>query len=84
MAPTCWPQWSTSPIRSRSRPLTSRSTRWSGRTAEYHCKWIREAFKFRPSMVADEKALAEWLAAEVCPVELVEDRQRGAEEPGRW
>ncbi|MEU6404988.1 DUF4158 domain-containing protein [Streptomyces sp. NPDC046985] len=47
-----------------------------GRTAEYHRKQIREALGFRPSTVADEKALAEWLAVEVCPVELVEDRQR--------
>ncbi|MGW5927026.1 carboxylesterase family protein [Streptomyces anulatus] len=50
----------------------------SGRTAEYHRKQIREALGFRPSTVADEKALAEWLAVEVCPVELVEDRQREA------
>ncbi|NVK79391.1 Tn3 family transposase [Streptomyces morookaense] len=49
-----------------------------GRTAEYHRKQIREALGFRPSTVADEKALAEWLAAEVCPVELVENRQREA------
>ncbi|MEU7135298.1 hypothetical protein [Streptomyces sp. NPDC046261] len=39
---------------------------------------MREALGFRPSTVADEKALAEWLAVEVCPVELVEDRQREA------
>jgi hypothetical protein len=50
----------------------------AGRTAEYHRKQIREALGFRPSTVADEKALAEWLAVEVCPVELVEDRQREA------
>jgi hypothetical protein len=49
-----------------------------GRTAEYDRKQIREALKFRPSTVAYEKAPAEWLAAEVCPVELVEDRQREA------
>jgi hypothetical protein len=49
-----------------------------GRTAEYHRKQIREALGFRRSTVADEKALAEWLAVEVCPVELVEDRQREA------
>ncbi|MFE6160590.1 Tn3 family transposase [Streptomyces sp. NPDC056486] len=49
-----------------------------GRTAEYHRKQIREALGFRPSTVADEKALAEWLAVEACPVELVEDRQREA------
>ncbi|MEV6227525.1 hypothetical protein AB0L88_06510 [Saccharopolyspora shandongensis] len=46
-----------------------------GRTAEYHRKQIREALGFRPSTVTDEKAPAEWLAAEVCPVELVEDRR---------
>ncbi|MFD6274698.1 hypothetical protein ACFWFI_03820 [Streptomyces sp. NPDC060209] len=45
-----------------------------GRTAEYHRKQIREALGFRPSTVASERALAEWLAVEVCPVELVEDR----------
>ncbi|KOV38377.1 hypothetical protein ADK60_02360 [Streptomyces sp. XY431] len=49
-----------------------------GRTAEYHRKQIREALGFRPSTVADEKALAEWLTVEVCPVELAEDRQREA------
>ncbi|GAA2332765.1 DUF4158 domain-containing protein [Streptomyces violaceusniger] len=49
-----------------------------GRTAEYHRKQIREALGFRPLRVADEKALAEWLAVEVCPVEPVEDRQREA------
>ncbi|MFI8186509.1 DUF4158 domain-containing protein [Actinacidiphila glaucinigra] len=49
-----------------------------GRNAEYHRKQIREALGFRPSTVADEKTLAEWLAVEVCPVELVEDRQREA------
>lgn len=37
-----------------------------GRTAEYHRKQIREAPGFRPSTVPDGKALAEWLAVEVC------------------
>ncbi|MFE6159277.1 DUF4158 domain-containing protein [Streptomyces sp. NPDC056486] len=49
-----------------------------GRTSEYHRKQIREALRFRPSTVADEKALTEWLAAEVCPVELAEYWQREA------
>ncbi|MFJ4777941.1 DUF4158 domain-containing protein [Streptomyces sp. NPDC088762] len=49
-----------------------------GQTSEYHRKQICEALGFRPSTVADEKALAEWLAVDVCPVELVEDRQREA------
>ncbi|MCM2416572.1 DUF4158 domain-containing protein [Streptomyces sp. RKAG293] len=48
------------------------------RTAEYHHRQIREALGFRPSTVAEEKALADWLAVGVCPVELVEDRQREA------
>ena len=49
-----------------------------GRTAEYHRKQIREALGFRPATLADEEALTGWLAAEVCPVELVEARQRDA------
>jgi hypothetical protein len=49
-----------------------------GRTAEYHRKQIREALGFRPATLADEETLTAWLAAEVCPVELVEDRQREA------
>jgi hypothetical protein len=47
---------------------------FTGRTAEYHRKQIREALGFRPSTRADEERLISWLAAEVCPVELVEDR----------
>ncbi|MFJ7416941.1 DUF4158 domain-containing protein [Streptomyces sp. NPDC098077] len=42
-----------------------------GRTAEYHRKQIREALGLRPATLADEEALTGWLAAEVCPVELV-------------
>ncbi|MGW9212363.1 Tn3 family transposase [Embleya sp. NPDC055664] len=49
-----------------------------GRTAEYHRKQIREALGFRPATLADEEALTGWLAVEVCPVELVEARQRDA------
>ncbi|WP_242613926.1 DUF4158 domain-containing protein [Actinomadura roseirufa] len=49
-----------------------------GRTAEYHRKQIREALKFRPATLEDEEQLTAWLAAEVCPVELVEGRQREA------
>ncbi|MBT2391928.1 hypothetical protein J7E87_21465 [Streptomyces sp. ISL-1] len=48
------------------------------RAAEYHRKQIREALKFRPSTLGGEESLVKWLAAEVCPVELVEDRQREA------
>ncbi|MGW7824432.1 DUF4158 domain-containing protein [Streptomyces puniciscabiei] len=48
----------------------------TGRTAEYHRAQIREALGFRPSTRADEERLIEWLAQEVCPVELVEERLR--------
>lgn len=50
----------------------------TGRTAEYHRAQIREALGFRPATLKDEEQLTAWLGAEVCPVELVEDRQREA------
>jgi hypothetical protein len=50
----------------------------SGRTAEYHRAQVREALGFRPATLEDEGELMAWLAVEVCPVELVEDRQREA------
>ncbi|MGW5126953.1 DUF4158 domain-containing protein [Streptomyces sp. NPDC004069] len=56
----------------------SELTKYDLAGAKRHRKQIREALGFRPSTVADEKALAEWLATEVCPVELVEDRQNEA------
>lgn len=46
--------------------------------AKRHRKQIREVLGFWPSTLADEERLTAWLAAEVCPVELVEDRQREA------
>jgi hypothetical protein len=46
--------------------------------AKRHRKQIREALGFRPSPVADEDRLTAWLSTEVCPVELVENRQREA------
>ncbi|MGW1758352.1 Tn3 family transposase [Streptomyces mirabilis] len=46
--------------------------------AKRHRKQIREALKFRPATLDDEERLTAWLAVEVCPVELVEDRQREA------
>ncbi|MFD0574591.1 DUF4158 domain-containing protein [Kitasatospora gansuensis] len=49
-----------------------------GRTAEYHRKQIREALGVPVATLADEEALTGWLAAEVCPVELVEAWQRDA------
>ncbi|MFB0621178.1 DUF4158 domain-containing protein [Streptomyces sp. AGS-58] len=50
----------------------------TSRSAKNHRKQIREALKFRPATRADEEKLIEWLADEVCPVELVEDRLREA------
>jgi len=46
--------------------------------AKRHRKQIREALGFRSSTAADEERLTEWMATEVCPVELVEDRLREA------
>ncbi|WP_209441543.1 DUF4158 domain-containing protein [Streptomyces erythrochromogenes] len=46
--------------------------------AKRHRKQIREALQFRPATLDDEEWLTAWLAVEVCPVELVEDRQREA------
>jgi len=51
---------------------------WSGRTIEYHRAQIREALGFREPTREDEDRLAAWLADEVCPVELSEERLREA------
>jgi hypothetical protein len=51
---------------------------WSGRTIEYHRAQIRKALGFREVTVGDEDQLAGWLAEEVCPVEVGEDRLREA------
>ncbi|MFI0220752.1 DUF4158 domain-containing protein [Streptomyces lydicus] len=50
----------------------------SSRSAKGHRTQIREALGFRPATHADEERLTGWLASEVCPVELVEDRLREA------
>ncbi|MGX1025332.1 DUF4158 domain-containing protein [Streptomyces sp. SAI-097] len=50
----------------------------SSRSAKGHRTQIREALGFRPATRADEERLTDWLADEVCPVELVEDRLREA------
>lgn len=52
--------------------------RWSGRTIEYHRAQIRDAFGFREFTRADENRLADWLASEVCPVELRDEQLREA------
>jgi hypothetical protein len=51
---------------------------WSGRTIKYHRAQIRRAFGFREPTRADELRLTEWLAGEVCSVEVREERQRDA------
>jgi TnpA family transposase/DNA-binding cell septation regulator SpoVG len=51
---------------------------WTGRTIEYHRSQIRAALGFREATRNDEEALAIWLAQEVCPVELREERLRSA------
>jgi len=43
---------------------------WSGRAIERHRMQIRGAFEFRMFTRADQDKLADWLANEVCPVEL--------------
>ncbi|MEU0820214.1 DUF4158 domain-containing protein [Streptomyces mirabilis] len=50
----------------------------SSRSAKGHRTQIRAALGFRPATRADEERLTAWLADEVCPVELVEDRLREA------
>jgi hypothetical protein len=52
--------------------------RFSCRTFEYHRAQVRGAFGFRETTVADEEALSAWMAEEVCPVELREERLREA------
>ncbi|MET7281140.1 DUF4158 domain-containing protein [Kribbella sp. NPDC005582] len=52
--------------------------RWQGRTIEYHRAQIRDAFGFREFTRADEDKFADWLAAEVCPVELRDEQLREA------
>jgi hypothetical protein len=49
-----------------------------GRSAERHRMQIREAFGFRVFSRGDEDNMVAWLAEQVCPSELNEDRQREA------
>lgn len=51
---------------------------WDGRAIERHRMQIRRAFGFRRFTRADEDTLAEWLASEVCPVELRDEQLREA------
>ncbi|WP_338145719.1 Tn3 family transposase [Streptomyces scabichelini] len=47
---------------------------WQGDRIKRHRKEIRTAFGFRAGTEEDQERLAEWLAAELCPVELSRDR----------
>jgi TnpA family transposase len=47
---------------------------WSGRSITYHRAQIRAVFGFREATREDERALTAWLAAEICPAELNDDR----------
>jgi len=66
---------------------------WSGRAIKRHRVQIRHAFGFREFALGDEDKLADWLATEVCPVELRDEqlldallvrcRAEGLEPPSR-
>ncbi|MFE0062272.1 DUF4158 domain-containing protein [Streptomyces sp. NPDC059003] len=47
---------------------------WTSRAIKRHRVEIREAYGFRICSEEDQAQLAEWLAAELCPVELSRDR----------
>ncbi|MER8089075.1 Tn3 family transposase [Streptomyces sp. NPDC094048] len=76
--PICWrrywpPPWSRSPAWGKPAADFAKCS-LTGRTTEYHRAQVREALGFRPATPEDEEQLTAWPAAEVCPVELVEDR----------
>lgn len=51
---------------------------FSGRAIKYHRAQIRQFFGFREASRSDEDRLSGWLAEEVCPVELDDERVREA------
>ena len=51
---------------------------WSGRSIKYHRAQVRDAFGFREATRGDEDGFAGWLAEEVRPVELNDERVRDA------
>ena len=51
---------------------------WAGRSIERHRAQIRKALGFRESTRADEDALIEWLATEICPMVLTDEGVRAA------
>lgn len=59
-------------------PALFASYSWTGQTIEYHRAQIRRALGFREASRADEEKLVFWLAAEVAPAELSDERLREA------
>ncbi|MGW5848958.1 DUF4158 domain-containing protein [Streptomyces sp. NPDC055254] len=55
---------------------------WSGRAIKRHRMEIRDAFGFRECSEDDQAQLAEWLAVELCGVELNRDRRAAAVRTG--
>ncbi|WP_423229330.1 DUF4158 domain-containing protein, partial [Streptosporangium minutum] len=51
---------------------------WTGSTIEYHRSQIRKALGFHKSTRADEEALIEWLARDICPIVLTDEEMRAA------
>ncbi|MFJ7593140.1 DUF4158 domain-containing protein [Streptomyces sp. NPDC097617] len=51
---------------------------WQGNRVKRHRREIRDAYGFRANTEEDQERLAEWLAAELCPVELSRDRLAAA------
>lgn len=51
---------------------------WQGKTIRHHRTEIRGAFGFRESTEGDQDKLAEWLAMELCSVELSRERLAAA------
>ncbi|MER6332857.1 DUF4158 domain-containing protein [Streptomyces sp. NPDC001034] len=51
---------------------------WAGRAIKRHRMEIRGVFGFRECTEEDQAQLAEWLAVELCGVELSRDRLAGA------
>jgi len=46
---------------------------WAGRTVEYHRRQIRDEYGTHPATEGEEAQLADWLADQVCPVEVGRD-----------
>ena len=49
---------------------------WTGRAVKYHRAQIRQELGFREATGEDEQRMAQWLARELCPVELRAEQLR--------